>query len=65
MSEPVYVDKAEVIAQLRARQSHAKADWVDRELPGLIDTGKSSALLQMLGIDLDAAAPADIVASRS
>jgi hypothetical protein len=65
MSEPVYVDKAEVIAQLRARQLHARADWVDRALPGPIDTYKNSALLQMLGIDLDAMAPADIVASRS
>jgi hypothetical protein len=34
MSEPVYVDKAKVIADLRARQLHARADWVDRELPG-------------------------------
>jgi hypothetical protein len=65
MSEPVYVDKAKVIADLRSRQLHARADWVDRELPGLIDTYKNSALLQMLGIDLDAMAPANVVASRS
>jgi len=65
MSEPVYVDKAKVIAQLRARQLHAKADWVDRELPGLIDTYKKAALLQMLGIDLDVMAPTNVVASRS
>ena len=65
MSEPVYVDKAEVIAQLRSRQLHARADWVDRELPGLIDTDKNSAVLQMLGIDLDAMASANVVASRS
>jgi hypothetical protein len=65
MSEPVYADKAKVVAQLRSRQLHAKADWVDRELPGLIDTYKNSALLEMLGIDLDAMAPANVVASRS
>ena len=65
MSEPVYADKAKVVAQLRSRQLHAKADWVDRELPGLIDTYKNSALLEMLGIDLDAIAPANVVASRS
>jgi hypothetical protein len=65
MSEPVYVDKAKVIADLRSRQLHARADWVDRELPGLIDTYKHSALLKMLGIDLDATAPATVVASRS
>jgi hypothetical protein len=65
MNEPVYVDKAQVIAQLRARQLHARADWVDRELPELIDTYKNSALLQTLGIDLDAMAPANIAASLS
>jgi hypothetical protein len=65
MSEPVYVDKAKVIAELRSRQLHARADWIDRELPGLIDTHKNSSLLQMLGIDPDAMAPDDVVASRS
>jgi len=65
VSEPVYVDKARVIAQLRSRQLHARADWVDRALPELIDTYQNSALLEMLGIDLDAMAPANAVASRS
>ena len=54
MSEPVYLDKAKVVEALRARQKHARAQWVDRELPGLIDAGKNYALLDMLGIDLDA-----------
>jgi hypothetical protein len=62
---PVYVDKTRVIADLRSRQLHARADWVDRELPGLIDTYKNSALLQMLGIDLDAMARGEVAASRS
>jgi hypothetical protein len=44
---------------------HARADWVDRELPGLIDTYKNSALLHMLGIDLDVMAATNVVASRS
>jgi hypothetical protein len=65
MSAPVYVDKARVIADLRFRQLHARADWVDREFPGLIDTDKNAALLRMLGIDLAAMAPLDVVASRS
>jgi hypothetical protein len=65
MSEPVYVDKAKVIAELRSRQLHARADWIDRELPGLIDIYKNSSLLQMLGIDPDAMASGDVVASRS
>ena len=28
MGEPVYMDKAKVIAQLRSRQLHARASWV-------------------------------------
>ncbi|HEY3262565.1 MAG TPA: hypothetical protein VGJ95_20235 [Pseudonocardiaceae bacterium] len=65
MSETVYVDKAKVMAQLRSRQLHARADWVDRELPVLIDTYKNAALLQMLGIDLDAMVPGEVAASAS
>jgi hypothetical protein len=65
MSEPAYVDKAKVIADLRSRQLHARAEWVDRELPEFIDTYRNSALLKMLGIDLDAMATANVVASRS
>ena len=60
MNDIVYVDKARVIAQLRARQLHAKAQWVDRELPGLIDAGKNHSLLKMLGIDLDETPPAEV-----
>ena len=65
MSAPVYVDKARVIADLRLRRLHARADWVDREFPGLIDTDKNAALLRMLGIELAAMAPGDAMASRS
>ncbi len=64
MSTPVYVDKVRVIADLRFRQRHDRADWVDREFPGLIDIDKNAALLRMLGIDLGAMAP-DVLASRS
>jgi hypothetical protein len=53
MTTPVYVEKAKLVAILRSRQLHARADWVDRELPQLVDTYKNSALLQMLGIDPD------------
>jgi len=65
MSEPVYVEKTKVIAELRSRQLYAKADWVDRELPGLIDAYKNAALLQMLGVDLGSETPGDVVVSRS
>jgi hypothetical protein len=53
MTRPAYVEKVKVVAMLRSRQLHARADWVDRELPGLVDTYKNSALLQMLGIEPD------------
>jgi hypothetical protein len=65
VGETLYVDKAKVVAQLRFRQLHARADWVDRELPVLIDTYKNAALLRTLGIDLDAMAPGDVAASAS
>jgi hypothetical protein len=51
MTRPVYVEKTAVVAMLRSRELHARADWVDRELPGLVDTYKNSALFQTLGID--------------
>jgi hypothetical protein len=65
MSEIVYIDKAKGTALLRSRQLHARADWVDRELPGLIDTYKNAALLRTLGIDVDAMAPGDMAARPS
>jgi hypothetical protein len=54
MTRPTYVEKTELVSALRSRELHARADWVDRELPGLVDTYKNSALLDMLGIDPDA-----------
>ena len=59
----MYIEKAEIIADLRARGLNERADWVDRDLPSLVDTQKHSALLHLLGIDMstitvvDAAAP--------
>ena len=47
-----YVDKAEVVATLRSRELQGRADWVDRELPALIDTARNAALLRTLGIDV-------------
>jgi len=52
----MYVDKTEIIAALRSRGLDDRADWVDRELPPLVDTRANGSLLQMLGIDLDALA---------
>ena len=51
MSTTVYLDKTTVVAALRGRHLDDRADWVDRTLPDRIDTGRNSALLNMLGID--------------
>jgi hypothetical protein len=57
------IDKAEIVAVLRSREQQARAEWVERELPDLVDTYKNGALLQMLGIDPttmpSASSPAD------
>jgi hypothetical protein len=51
MATPVYVDKADVVAILRSRELHGRADWVDKELPVFIDIMKNAALLGTLDID--------------
>jgi hypothetical protein len=51
------VDKAQIIEVLRSRGLHERADWVDRELPGVIDTHTNSSLLRMLQIDPAEIAP--------
>ena len=63
MTSPTYVDKAQIVATLRSRGLHARAGWVDRELPELVDAYKNAALLQMLGVDPAGISPAQ-VASR-
>ena len=59
MTSATYVDKAEIVATLRSRGLHARADWVDRELPDVVDTYKNDSLLQMLGVDPATISPAD------
>lgn len=56
---PVLIDKAQIIAILRSDGRDATADWVDRELPALVDTRKNSALLQTLNIDLTTMVPVE------
>ena len=53
----MYIDKAEIIARLRSQQLDARADWVDRQLPQIVDTDTISGLLSTLGIN-----PADMPA---
>lgn len=45
------VDKAEIVAVLRLRGLHDRADWVDRALPALVDTDENGSLLRMLHIE--------------
>jgi len=58
MEPPVYIDRSEIIAVLHARGRHARAGWVEREMPDLVDVRKNRSLLQMLGIDPAALPPA-------
>jgi hypothetical protein len=55
----VHIAKAEIVATLRSRGLAARADWVDRELPDVVDTYKNRALLQMLDIDPAVMRPVD------
>ena len=57
MTCPTHVDKAAIVATLRSRHLHARADWVDRELTEFVDTYRNAALLRNLGIDPAAMAP--------
>jgi hypothetical protein len=46
------ISKARVLATLRQRGQHARADFVDRELPDRIDSAKHGGLLATLHLDL-------------
>lgn len=47
----MHIDKAEIVAVLRSRGLHDRANWVDRELPQVVDTYTNGSLLRMLRID--------------
>jgi hypothetical protein len=47
----MHVDKAEIVAELRSRGLNDRADFVDRQLPRIVDTDKNGSLLRMLGVD--------------
>jgi hypothetical protein len=56
---PVNIEKSEIISALRSKGMNARAEWVDRELPEVVDTDKNASLLRMLGVD-----PAGISSAR-
>jgi len=57
MAAATCVKKNVVVAILRSRDLHGRADWVDKELPALIDTARNASLLQTLGINVDTLSP--------
>ncbi|WP_169789713.1 hypothetical protein [Actinoplanes subtropicus] len=46
------ISKAVVVAVLRQRGQHVRADFVDRELPERIDSAQHGGLLATLRLDL-------------
>ncbi|MFI1991091.1 hypothetical protein [Actinoplanes sp. NPDC020271] len=48
------VKKSEIVSILRSRGKGARADWFERELPAIVDTGENSSLLATLDIDVKA-----------
>jgi hypothetical protein len=54
ISRSTFIEKTAVVATLRSRDLHGRADWVDREFPAFIDTASNAALLRTLGIDVAA-----------
>jgi hypothetical protein len=53
------ISKAAVIAVLRERGQHARADFVDRELPERIEASQHGGLLATLHLD-----PAELAAAE-
>ena len=53
------ISKAAVLAVLRERGQHARADFVNRELPERIDSVRHGGLLATLHLDLGELADAD------
>lgn len=47
----MHIDKNEIVVILRSRGQDERADWVDRQLPAIVDIGKNDSLLRMLNID--------------
>ncbi|HYN92722.1 MAG TPA: hypothetical protein VES42_02600 [Pilimelia sp.] len=50
------IAKEQIVAALRRREQHDRADWVERELPEQVDTARHAGLLATLRLE-----PADLV----
>jgi len=55
-----HIDKAKILAVLRDRGLHDRADWVDRQLPDEIDPRENASILRMLRLDDDVLAAASV-----
>jgi hypothetical protein len=53
------VHKTEILALLLSRGSEARAAWVDRQLPEVVDVDVNRSLLTMLDIDPATLTPVD------
>jgi hypothetical protein len=60
-----HVRKSAIVAILRSRGKSARADWFERTLPDMVDTGKNSSLLANLEIDVDALKSTDRIAQNA
>lgn len=46
------VDKARILAALREKGQDARAEFVDRQLPEIVDLASNAGLLRTLGLDV-------------
>jgi hypothetical protein len=51
--------KREIVSLLRSQGLNARADWLERELPEVVDIVQNSSLMTTLGIDPRTLAEAD------
>jgi len=56
----VRINRSAIVAILRKRELHARADWVEHTLPAIVDIRRHTGLLATLHID-----PADLTAQQS
>ncbi|MFC3743176.1 hypothetical protein [Paractinoplanes deccanensis] len=51
------LSRADIVAVLRSRGLTARADWVERTLPEVVDVARNRSLLSTLHIDPEALSP--------